>query len=152
MKLVFDTNIVLDWLVFDDPALTLLSRQLQENRITLLTDAMAIQELQRVLNYPALGLNPQQQTEVLSTYQQQTLQPALPMGYSALQLQLPPAFPICSDADDQPFLALAFHSQADALVSRDQALLRLKKPAAKHGVSIIDIDQLTHLLSQSLIN
>jgi putative PIN family toxin of toxin-antitoxin system len=152
MKLVFDTNIVLDWLVFDDPALTLLRRELADNRITLLTDAMAIQELQRVLNYPALGLNPQQQTEVLSTYQRQTLQPAMPMGYSALQLQLPPGFPICSDADDQPFLALAFHSRADALVSRDQALLRLKKPAAKHGVSIIDIDQLTQLLSHSLIN
>jgi putative PIN family toxin of toxin-antitoxin system len=152
MKLVFDTNVVLDWLVFDDPALTLLCRELHDNRITLLTDAIAIQELQRVLNYPVLGLHPQQQAEVLSAYQRQTLQPALPRGYSALQLQLPPGFPMCSDADDQPFLALAFHTRADALVSRDQALLRLKKPAAKHGVSIIDVAQLTQLLSQPLIN
>ncbi|OYY82283.1 MAG: hypothetical protein B7Y33_00065 [Hydrogenophilales bacterium 16-62-9] len=40
--------------------------------------------------------------------------------------------PLCSDPDDQKFLALAAVSHAHGLVSKDRALLKLRRRCAPH--------------------
>lgn len=145
LKLVLDTNVVLDWLVFSVPGIKALSER-QATQITLLTHEPALIELQRVLNYPEFKLDYNRQQAIMARYQLLTTQPALPDEFSLQNLQLPADFPICKDPDDQHFLALAFHAQADALVSKDKALLKLRRRVRKFGVTIMNVEQLAALL------
>jgi predicted nucleic acid-binding protein len=62
---------------------------------------------------------------------------------------LPPGFPRCRDPDDDHFLALAHHAAADALVSKDRAVLKLRRRARKFGVRILDVRQLNELAQPS---
>jgi uncharacterized protein len=82
-------------------------------------------------------------------YRHQVHDYELPTDFAPNNLLLPPNFPVCKDLDDQPFLALAYHAQADALVTRDKALLALRKRARKFGVIIVDVRQLPALLTQA---
>lgn len=147
-KLVLDTNVVLDWLVFNDAALASLTESAQDGRVVLLTHQVAIDELQRVLNYPIMQLDAQRQAEILARYKVQTAAANVPVDFSLQNLHLPAGFPYCRDPDDQMFLAIAWHSQADALVSRDKAVLALRKRAAKFGVKIVDVATVAALLSR----
>jgi putative PIN family toxin of toxin-antitoxin system len=142
MKLVLDTNVVLDWLVFDDPYMKPLRDRVRDRTVTLLSYPPAVDELQRVLGYKQLKLNAGRQAELLAAYQACTVIQSMPKEFSLQSLLLPPGFPRCRDSDDQHFLALTFHSKADALVSRDKAVLKLVKRAGKFGVRILDVPQL----------
>ncbi len=146
IKLVLDTNVVLDWLVFDDPFMNPLRDGLHDQRLVLLTHQPAIDELQRVLGYQHLKLDVSRQTKVLAEYQASTSVASMPINFSLQHLRLPQGFPRCADHDDEPFLALAFHTKADALVSRDKAVLQLSKRAQKFGVNILDVQQLMAML------
>jgi putative PIN family toxin of toxin-antitoxin system len=142
MNLVLDTNVVLDWLVFDDPFMQPLRDGIRHRTVALLSYPLAIDELQRVLAYKQLKLNVTRQSEILAEYKASTMIPSMPKDFSLQSLLLPAGFPRCRDGDDQYFLALAFHSKADALVSRDKAVLKLVKRAGKFGVRILDVPQL----------
>jgi putative PIN family toxin of toxin-antitoxin system len=148
--MVLDTNVVIDWLVFNDPFMDPLRHGVRDRRVTVLTHPPAIDELKRVLAYPQLKLNPGRQQEVFSRYLSGTSVVAMPAGFSAKQLMLPGGFPRCRDRDDEPFLALAFHSKADALASRDNAVFGLKARAEKFGVTIINVQQLIAMLAKNL--
>ena len=52
MRLVLDTNVWLDWLVFDDPELAPLRAAVREGRVRVFIDAACEAELARVLAYP----------------------------------------------------------------------------------------------------
>lgn len=121
----------------------------QNKHITIITQSHAIDELQRVLAYPQLKLVESRQREIAAAYCANTSMPMLPHGYAPTSLLLPEGFPKCRDPDDQPFLALAFHSNAGALVSRDKALLKLRKRAQKFGVLILDVPQAMALISET---
>jgi predicted nucleic acid-binding protein len=47
--------------------------------------------------------------------------PATPSANSVIKL------PVCKDRDDQKFLELAYASQADTLITKDKALLKLAR-------------------------
>jgi len=147
IKLVLDTNIVLDWLVFDNAFMNPLRAGVQEQRVMVTTYPHAIDELRRVLAYRALQLDAARQAQVLADYSVHTTVGDLPQGYSPENLLLPPGFPKCRDRDDQHFLALAYHTKADALVSRDKAVLKLRKRAKKFGVVIFDVIEMMTALS-----
>src|SRR5262249_36090021 len=140
MKLVLDTNVVLDWLVFDDPALNPFRDALRDGRVTILTHAQALDELHHVLSYPKLALHPTRQAHVLERYRAHavSLRPDLPNG----EPTLPGALAQCRDPDDLHFLALAYRGQADMLVSRDKAVLALKRRASTVGLEIVDVPQM----------
>jgi len=142
INLVLDTNIVLDWLVFDDPATRLLRDALHDGRVVVLTSPTAADELQRVLAYPHLKLDTARQTEILLAYRASTTL----AGVSSESL-LPPGFPRCRDHDDDHFVALCLHTKATALVSRDKQVLKLKSRAAKFNVRIVDVEEMNSLLS-----
>ncbi len=136
---VLDTNVVLDWLVFADPALTGLTQAVQHGQIVLHAHPLSVAELQRVLDYPLLKLDRQRQTDCLVRYQSITQPVPVATHFAADNLLLPADFPLCKDPDDQLFLALAWHLKADALISRDKALLALRKRAARFELAICDV-------------
>jgi putative PIN family toxin of toxin-antitoxin system len=140
LKLVLDTNIVLDWLVFGDPTLAALRKAMLEERVAALTHAPAQAELARVLAYPQFKLNVAQQAEVLAAYGRHCI-PADGPGAA-----LPTGFPHCRDPDDVHFLALAYREQAP-LVSRDKSVLAIRARAARFGVHILDVRALKDLLA-----
>ena len=137
LTLVLDTNVVLDWLVFRRPALIDFTNAVNHGDVLLLSHEATLVELRRVLNYPVLKLNAQRQSEVYSVYQSVCRAAKVPDEFGMNNLLLPEGFPQCRDPDDQLFLALAFHSRADALVSRDKQVLALRKKALKLGVTIV---------------
>ncbi|MBL8266181.1 putative toxin-antitoxin system toxin component, PIN family [Steroidobacter sp.] len=148
MKLVLDTNVVLDWLVFRDPAVASLESALTTSRVEILTHAAALDELRRVLAYEQfkLPLNDQQQAFDRYSSQARIINlPAEHLDHSAL----PPSFPRCRDRDDEHFLALAYHTRADALVSKDNHLLELTKRVRKFGVTILTPAQLAASLASA---
>lgn len=146
IRLVLDTNIVLDWLVFDDSRLSLFRRALRDGDVVVLSYCLALAELQRVLAYPALQLGSERQAELALAYRMQTLSTHLPVEFSTPQLMLPPGFPLCRDADDRHFLAFTYYSKADALISRDKAVLSLSRRAAPFGMKVMDLEQLAAML------
>lgn len=142
MKLVLDTNVVLDWLVFRDAALERVQRAVDECRVTIITHPPAVNELRRVLAYPQCKLGVQEQQELLDRYRALSREVELPEGFALGNLLLPAGFPRCRDADDQHFLALAYHAQADGLLTKDKQLLRLRKRASRFGVTIVSPKEL----------
>lgn len=118
--LVLDTNIVLDLLVFADPATAPLPALLASGALRWIATPAMRSELARVLGYPQIAprvafynLTPE---AVLARFDVavQTVEPA------------PRASAICKDADDQPFIDLAAVHGA-ILLSKDKAVLCLRK-------------------------
>jgi uncharacterized protein len=136
-RLVLDTNIVLDCLVFRDPATRDLMAAIEARRVQPLVHQPALDELERVLAYPQCRLTVTEQRQVLNRYLTLATLATMPKDFTRGTLLLPPDFPRCHDRDDEPFLALAYHARADGLVTKDKAVLKLRKKAAKFGVVIL---------------
>jgi putative PIN family toxin of toxin-antitoxin system len=136
-RLVLDTNVVLDCLVFRDSAVRSLMTALEARRVQALVHALTIDELQRVLAYPQCGLDAAEQKHVLDRYLGLGTMAVMPEGFSRETLLLPKDFPHCRDRDDEPFLALAYHARAEGLVTKDKVLLKLRKKVRKFDVSIL---------------
>ncbi len=139
MNVVLDTNIVLDWLAFKDASTAPLQREITAQRIRILVNEFMTDELRRVLNYPQLNLADERQAAILASYRSQSAQTALPPGFSLANLLLPDSFPRCKDRDDEHFLAMAYHSKADALITKDKAILKMRKQALRFGVRIASL-------------
>lgn len=136
-RLVLDTNIVLDCLVFRDLATNELTAAIEARRVQALVHQYALAELKRVLTYPQCRLTVTEQRQVLDRYLAATTLVSMPDGFSSCALLLPTAFPRCRDHDDDAFLALAYHAQADGLVTKDKAILKLRRKARRFGVTIL---------------
>jgi putative PIN family toxin of toxin-antitoxin system len=125
-SVVLDTNIVLDWLVFENAACTTLATCILSGEWRwLATQAMA-DELGAVLAYPALARwspDPDKVWRHWSTWTQ-IVEPAAPCALH------------CKDGDDQKFIDLALAHRARWLFSRDRALLALAKKASAWGVTV----------------
>ncbi len=93
-----------------------------------------------MLGYPELKLSTARQTAVLEQY-------AALVSFFESAVELPDGFPRCRDPDDDPFIRLAWQAGADALVSRDKAVLKLAKRARKFGFQIYDVPKMVAALS-----
>lgn len=142
LKLILDTNIVLDWLVFRDASVAGLQPALDRGHIELVTHPPALDELRRVLAYAQFKLVMDRQQQLLSRYRSHTRLANLPDGLHLDNLGLPAGFPRCRDRDDQHFLALAYHQRVDGLVSKDAAILELSKRLQKFSVTVLAPEQL----------
>ncbi|MBI3716507.1 MAG: PIN domain-containing protein, partial [Betaproteobacteria bacterium] len=112
-----------------------------DGSLKVLTHPPAVDELHRVLAYRQLKIDPDRQRLIFAEYQRLTVSCALPAGATLKNLMLPGGFPRCRDRDDEPFLALAYHQRAAALVSRDHAVLGLASRTAKFGLTILNVQQ-----------
>ena len=121
MRLVLDTNVWIDWLVFDDPSAALLKAARREGRIQIVIDEACLQELNAVLAYPEFRLDDAQKKDHLAEVDRCT------MRHDDQRPARSIALPRCSDPDDQKFLELARDAQADWLITKDKALLRIRR-------------------------
>ena len=127
--LVLDTNAWLDLLVFDDPHLHGFGRAVEAGRLRVAVDDRALDELARVLHYPALGLDEARIANCL----------ALARRLATAVEIAPRALPRCRDPDDQIFLEIAVAAGARWLLTRDAELLRLApRMAREHGLAILE--------------
>jgi len=117
LRLVLDTNVVLDLFHWGNVDAVPIMAALEAGQIECLADRRTLDELQRVLTYPQLKLTP---AMAVDRYQRYARLVQLVEAGDA------PPLPRCKDRDDQMFLELAARSSADLLVSKDKALLKLR--------------------------
>lgn len=141
-RLVLDTNILLDCYVFRDASACELATAIETRRVEVLVHRYALDEFERVLSYPQCRLAAAEQRQILDRYAAAARLVSMPEGFGRDALLLPAGFPRCRDRDDEPFLALAYHAKADALVTRDRAVLKLRRKARKFGVAIVNLTEL----------
>jgi uncharacterized protein len=151
MKLVLDTNVVLDWLIFDDPSIHPLRDGIHEGRVVVVTHARAIDELRRVLSYRHFELDLPRQTRALERYQAHTSRLPVEEHTSIGRMELPAGFPRCRDPDDDHFLALAYHAKAHALVSKDKKVLKCRRRSTAFGFTILSVPHLVAALEAQLL-
>ena len=132
-RLVIDTNVALDLLVFNEPAhavqMAPLRLALREGHVQWLATAAMRDELERVLSYPKLAPR--------VAFYGCTVQSVL-RDFDALARLEAPAARIaftCKDADDQIFADLAV-ARRTHLLSKDDALLSMKKRLATLGAQV----------------
>lgn len=118
MRLVLDTNIVIDLLHFADPRTQQLAERLAGGQWQCYTDSECLAELARVCAYPEFGMTPAAQAVLLTRYRKQAI-----LCDADGEENYP--LPRCRDHDDQKFLILAARCHAECLITRDKALLRL---------------------------
>jgi putative PIN family toxin of toxin-antitoxin system len=119
-RLVLDTNVWLDWLVFSDPAMGPIRQAVQDRRAEIVMDQPCEAELERVLAYPIRGSVASVDAQALWMMQARGMVRRLQRnGEEAASRSLPR----CRDPDDQKFLELARDGNADFLVTRDKDLL-----------------------------
>jgi len=122
VRVVLDTQVWLDWLVFDDPSVGPLREAQAAGRIEIVIDDACEAELMRVLSYD-LGrftLGPGEQAQCIARCRSVTRRVAVAAAEG---------LPKCRDPDDQKFLELASGAGASLLVSKDQAVLALSRRA-----------------------
>jgi putative PIN family toxin of toxin-antitoxin system len=122
--LVIDTNVVLDLLHFDDATARPLRLALEAGRLRCVVTAATLDELLRVLAYPEFALDPAQQAALFARYQA--------LSESARTVEVRAGLPRCSDPDDQKFIELAAAARAQGLVSKDRAVLKLRRRCAPY--------------------
>lgn len=118
---MLDTNVWLDWFIFDDPAIAALKAAHRDGSIEIVVNEACLQEFDRVLVYPEFALTGSQRSAFLAELGRRTTRHE--SGMAAQEN----ALPRCNDPDDQKFLELARDAKADWLVTRDKALLRLAR-------------------------
>ena len=132
MRLVLDTNVWLDWLVFDDPAIAPIRAAVAAGRAEVFIDGDCEAELERALGYD-LGrkftLHATAQAACLAECRRVATWIGVPApGAECAQL------PACRDKDDQMFLEAALSARADFLVTKDRALLELALRTARFSI------------------
>ncbi|WER44838.1 putative toxin-antitoxin system toxin component, PIN family [Cupriavidus sp. WKF15] len=121
-RVVLDSNIWVDLLVFDDPHASPIRAALEAGTIAPVIRADCREELRRVLAYPQFARFAVDIDAALAIVDRfSTLEP-LPARDDADAIRLPR----CKDTDDQKFIELAHFSQAACLVSKDKAVLKLR--------------------------
>jgi putative PIN family toxin of toxin-antitoxin system len=121
MRLVLDSNVWLDWLIFDDPGVQPLKQAQHDGLVEIVIDPPCRDELVRVVAYERFGLDQITQATLLGNVDR--------LSTRLDQLRYPAAdlLPRCSDPDDMKFLALSAAGGADWLITKDNALLATRR-------------------------
>jgi predicted nucleic acid-binding protein len=128
---VLDTNIVLDWFVFRDPACAPLAAAIESGRLRWLASRWMRDEFEHVIGRGLGGRCLPERAELAALWDRWAVEARQPEAVApATRLH-------CSDPQDQPFIDLALAAGADWLVSRDRALLKLARRAAARGLRVV---------------
>jgi len=130
-RVVLDTNIWLDWLVFRDLSVLYLEKAVSEGRAEIYINAACEAELERVLGYDFArhSLDAAAQAACLAECRRiaQRVDTVAPESGRNL-------LPRCADPDDQKFLELALAARADVLVTNDHKLLELARRTSAFAI------------------
>ena len=131
---VLDTNVVLDWLWFDDARVRELALRVRGGTLHWCGTASMREELVAVLGRGSLPARTRTPAAVLADYDRWCTPHPGPLptrAWTALR---------CTDGDDQKFIDLALTLAGTGggamLLSRDRAVLRLARRARAHGLWI----------------
>jgi putative PIN family toxin of toxin-antitoxin system len=126
-RAVIDTNVLLDFWVFDDPSARRLRSALDDGAVVALSSGECVDEFTAVLMREQFDVATEKRFEILRHWDR-----------LAERIDRVHAAPLaCTDPHDQKFLDLACTARADWLVTKDKALLRLGKHASRNGLLII---------------
>lgn len=125
-RVVIDTNVCLDLLVFRDPRWAALLEALESGAVEAVTRADCRDEYNIVLHYRHLPLT--DDTRPLAAARFDEL--VTVVAPDAVHVRLP----VCTDRDDQKFLEIARDSGAAILITKDKALLKLARKTAQAGL------------------
>lgn len=127
--IVLDSNVVFDWLVFSNPGCTPLVRAIESGQLRWVVTREIREELAHVLGRGVLAAWSPDEKRLWATWERlaHEVEPGSPGLVRRLR---------CSDPDDQKFVELAL-DQAQWLVSRDRAVLKLAKRAAALGLRVL---------------
>jgi predicted nucleic acid-binding protein len=119
LRLVLDTHVWLDWLVFEDPAVRPI---FDGDAFQILINPVCEAELHRVLTYDfgKWTLDEARRDACASACRARAL-----FIEERDAAEFFGVLPRCRDPDDQKFLELALAARADCLLTRDSALLEL---------------------------
>lgn len=133
-RVVLDSNIWVDLLVFRDPHVEPIRAALLAGAITPVIRADCREELRRVLAYPQFARFAVDIGAALAEVDRLTTLEAHPAPEAADAIRLPK----CRDTDDQKFIELAHFAQAALLVSKDKAVLKLRSRLRRtSGVEVL---------------
>jgi uncharacterized protein len=128
--LVLDTNVVLDWLVFDDAATRALAPAWVGGRWLWWVSPSVLAEIEAVLARPLAERWEVRRKQALTRdWQPLARRCAEPHAGGTSSMR-------CRDPDDQKFVDLALAQRAGVLLTRDRALLALARAAAGFGLTI----------------
>ena len=129
---IMDTNALLDWRVFKDPAAHPIAQAIITGQMRWLACPSMEQEWHQV--WPRSYLKAWQPDPMLT----------LTVFKHAEFVDEPPRCPLrCKYPDDQVFIDLALHVSAQWLFSKDAALLKLAKRAKLRGTQVMTLQQWT---------
>jgi putative PIN family toxin of toxin-antitoxin system len=136
-RAVIDTNAVLDWLVFGNACALRLGDSVRRGEWAWCASAPMLDELRAVLNRPLLerweaARKLALTMDVVAWVAAEPLACAVPHRQHLL---------LCRDPADQKFIDLAVHCAPCWLVTRDRALLALRRRAGVRGVVIATPEQ-----------
>jgi putative PIN family toxin of toxin-antitoxin system len=123
-RVVLDSNVWIDILVFDDEATRPIRAALERNTLDAVIDARCLAELERVLDYPQFVQRAVDKAAALAHVARLARVTGPRVEADSPRID---ALPKCKDRDDQKFLELACFARVDWLVSKDRALLKLDK-------------------------
>ncbi len=128
MRVVFDTNVWIDWLYFNDIAVEPLKLLRKNKYFEVLIDEQCLAELMIVLKYKHFYGPDANEPHIINTVKSlcefvDTPSPPKPSFW-------------CKDPDDVKFLDLAGHYQAGHLITKDFDLLKRKNRRALGGGKI----------------
>lgn len=129
---IMDTQVVMDWLVFNEPSLLPLIASVESRHLHwVATEAMRA-ELLHVIGRGVAARYAPDVSRIHSAFEAHCrLLPEPSLGI---------ARPRCSDTDDQKFIDLGLSlaaTQPTWLISRDRAVLKVAKRAGRLGLSIL---------------
>ena len=129
VRVVLDTNIVLDLWLYQDPATPTLLAALENKSVQWLATHVMRDELERVLAYThiaqRLALGQLAAPDILAKFDAHVQ--LVPISVKAQF--------VCKDADDQKFIDLAAE-HCTQLISKDKAVLTMRNRMARLGVAV----------------
>ncbi len=144
MKAVLDTNVWLDWLVFDDPSAQELGRAAEAGSLLLPATVETREEWLDVIARPRFRLDDAARAVAIRRFDLHASIVDIETvdcrsGAAGGSATVAPAASLaCRDPDDQKFIELALATSSPFLVTRDRDLLRLARSARnRHGLRIL---------------
>ncbi len=127
-RLVLDTNVILDLLVFKDPSTEPIRVALDAKQVDVVRSEASMLELIDVIQRPAFKLSREEQDSILQAWESATRL----LENTAIE----PAPFTCRDLDDQVFINMAYSLRPALLLSKDLRVLELRSIAKRHSVEI----------------
>jgi len=127
-RLVLDTNVILDLLVFKDPSTEPIRLLLDAKQVDAVRTPASMAELIDVIGRPTFKLNREDQATIVRAWETSSR--------LLEDMAIEPAPFTCRDPDDQVFIDMAYSIRPAFLLSKDLRVLELRAIAKPHGVEI----------------